>query len=28
LVEHAKQLYAGSRKLETLGAVEALPVLR
>jgi hypothetical protein len=28
LVEHAKQLYAGSRKLETLAAVEALPVLR
>ena len=28
LVEHAKQLYAGSRKLETLAAVEALPVLQ
>jgi hypothetical protein len=28
LVEHAKQLYAGSAKLETLAAVEALPVLR
>jgi len=28
LVEHAKQLYAGSRKLETLAAVEALTVLR
>ena len=28
LVEHAKQLYAGSAKLETLTAVEALPVLR
>jgi hypothetical protein len=27
-VEHAKQLYAGSAKLETLAAVEALPVLR
>jgi hypothetical protein len=28
LVEHAKQLYAGSTKLETLAAVQALPVLR
>ena len=28
LVEHAKQLYAGSAKLETLTAIEALPVLR
>jgi hypothetical protein len=28
LVEHTKQLYAGSAKLETLTAIEALPVLR
>jgi hypothetical protein len=28
LIEHAKQLYASSTKLETLAEVQALPVLR
>jgi hypothetical protein len=28
LVQHGKQLYPGTRKLETAEAVEALPVLR